>query len=420
MNWSKILGPGILFASTCIGVSHLVQSTRAGANYGFALFGLVIAANVFKFPFFEYASRYSNATGESVIDGYKRIGKVPLWIYFIVTICSMFFVMAAVGVVTVGFLDNLFGLSSLWPAFKLFPTLLLFVVCCSILLMGKFSVLDNLIKLIGGILVLSTLLAFVLTLVHGPVTKVLEFVAPDIFDEAGVLFIIALMGWMPTALDLSAWNSLWTVEKIKTSGYHPTLKETLVEFHLGYWIAAGLSLVFVTMGAYLVYGTGVSMPTGSVAFASQIVDLYTTTIGDWSYLIISASAFSIMFGTSIAIFDGYARSLERTSELILLSDSQAAEALDSSKFYNVSLLVLAVGSFLLIALFLEHFKILVDLATTISFLIAPLVAWANMTLVTEKYIDKAAVPPLGMKVLSYLGLVFLTGFALFFVYVKLS
>ena len=33
----KAVGPGILFAGACIGVSHLVQSTRAGAGYGFDL-----------------------------------------------------------------------------------------------------------------------------------------------------------------------------------------------------------------------------------------------------------------------------------------------------------------------------------------------------------------------------------------------
>ena len=38
IHWlKKTLGPGILFASTAIGVSHLVQSTRAGAKYGFGL-----------------------------------------------------------------------------------------------------------------------------------------------------------------------------------------------------------------------------------------------------------------------------------------------------------------------------------------------------------------------------------------------
>lgn len=423
MNWSKfakVLGPGLLFASTSIGVSHLVQSTRAGANYGFALVLLIIAANVFKYPFFEYGSRYANATGESIIDGYKRLGRIPLLVYLLVTVCSMFFVVGAVGFVTVGFMDNLFGLSSLWPSFGLFPTTVLFVLCCTILFMGKFNALNQLMKIIGLVLLVSTVVAFVLTIFHGPVDQLPDFKAPEVFNEAGILFVIALMGWMPTALDLSAWNSLWTVEKIKTSGYHPSLKETLTEFNWSYWIAAILSLLFLTMGAFLMYGTGVKMPAGSADFASQVVSLYTTTIGDWSYLIISASAFSIMFGTSIAVFDGYARSLERVSELVFLDDDGAEEALHNSKMYNLSLAIIAIGSFILIALFLKHFKLLIDIATTISFLIAPLVAVANMKLVTAKYVGADAVPPKWMTWLSYLGIVFLLGFSLFYLYIKLA
>ena len=36
----QTLGPGLLFAGAAIGVSHLVQSTKAGAEFGFGLFGL--------------------------------------------------------------------------------------------------------------------------------------------------------------------------------------------------------------------------------------------------------------------------------------------------------------------------------------------------------------------------------------------
>jgi len=57
----KTLGPGILFASTAIGVSHLVQSTKAGALFGFGLLWAVMASNVLKYPFFEFGSRYANA-----------------------------------------------------------------------------------------------------------------------------------------------------------------------------------------------------------------------------------------------------------------------------------------------------------------------------------------------------------------------
>lgn len=417
MKWNKLkktLGPGILFASTAIGVSHLVQSTRAGANYGFALLGMIIITNILKFPFFEYAVRYANATGESLIEGYKKLGKPVLWIYFLITIASMFFVTAAVSIVTAGFMDNLFGLSTLWPSFKLFPVVLVFLVSTGALLTGKFSVLDSLIKTIGILLFVSTIIVFILTLINGPIEHINTFVPLDVFDDVGILFIIALMGWMPTALDMSCWTSLWVVEKIKSTNYHPTLKENLFDFNLGYWVAAFLSICFVTMGAFLIFGTGNILPKDSIGFASSVIDLYTSTIGDWSYLIIAIAAFSIMLGTSIGVFDGYSRVLQHSSKILFLSEDNK----HSKRVYIISLIILAIGSFSITAFFMGEFKNLIDLATTISFLIAPLVAIANLKLVSKKYIDKAYTPKPFMKLLSYLGIVFLTGFALFYVYIK--
>ena len=64
----KTLGPGLLFASTAIGVSHLVQSTRAGAEYGLIMLVFVLLATIFKYPFFEFGSRYANITGTNLLD----------------------------------------------------------------------------------------------------------------------------------------------------------------------------------------------------------------------------------------------------------------------------------------------------------------------------------------------------------------
>lgn len=413
VNFLKTLGPGILFASTAIGVSHLVQSTRAGANFGFALVGFIIAANLFKYPFFEYGSRYANATGESIIDGYKRIGKWMLWLYFIITIISMLFVSAAVGAVTSGFLQNLFGITS-WG---IYATVALFVVCIGILMSGRYSLLDSLIKVIGTVLLVSTIFAFTLALIKGPNPQIPVFVPPNIWDEGSMLFIIALMGWMPTAVDLSAWNSLWTLERIKQTGYKPSLKETLADFNLGYMVSAVLSLCFVTLGSYMLYGTGTELPNSSGAFAHSVVGLYTNYIGDWSYIIIATAAFSIMFGTCIAVFDGFARSFERTIGLLFLPEE---ENLSSKKAYNLSLAVIGLGAFLIILFFGKHIKTLVDLATTISFLIAPLIAVVNFRLVTGNHIEKKAQPAMWLKTLSWAGIVFLSGFAIYFLAVKLG
>lgn len=420
-NLTKALGPGILFASTAIGVSHLVQSTRAGAEFGFALIGAVILANLFKYPFFEFGARYANATGESLIDGYQRIGKWMVWLYFVITLGSMFFVMAAVGAVTSGFLDNLFGIGQLkWV------TIALFGICVVVLIFGKYKVLDSLVKVVGAVLLVSTLMAFFLTLERGPSTSGSLMPEIDFSDAYTFTFLIALMGWMPTAVDLSTWNSLWTLERIKQTGYHPPLKQTLFDFNFGYITAALLSICFVTLGAFIMFGTDVIIPNSSAAFAHNIVNLYTETMGDWSYFIIATAAFSIMFGTCIAVFDGYARAMQRTSELLFLSKSAVKETLSSRKFYVGSLLFLAIGAFAVIYYMLfyradsQGFKALIDLATTISFLIAPVIATVNYRLVTWKHYPDEAKPKKWLRILAVSGIIFLSGFSLLYILFKLG
>lgn len=411
-NLLKTLGPGILFASTAIGVSHLVQSTRAGANFGFALIPFVLAANIFKYPFFEFGSRYANATGKSIIDGYNRLGKWMIWLYFLITIGSMFFVCGAVGAVTSGFLQNLFGISS-WG---IWATVCLFVFCTSILIAGKYKILDSMTKIIGVVLLLSTLLAFFLALVKGAAPMKAGFIPPSIWTNESMLFIVALMGWMPTAVDLSAWSSLWTIARIKQTGYKPTMKETLADFNFGYLVSAVLAICFVTLGAYVLFGTGQQLPENSAAFASDIVGLFTAFIGDWSYILIAIAGFSIMFGTCITVFDGYARSIERSSILLFQKEDKLEP--ESNKVYIVSLLVVALGSFGIIFFLGKQLKNLVDLATTISFLIAPVIAVVNYRLVTGSHVAKEDQPKTWLRILSWLGIVFLTGFAIYYVKIR--
>ena len=408
LDWlKKTLGPGILFASTAIGVSHLVQSTRAGASYGFGLLFFIIIANLFKYPFFEFGSRFANATETSIIDGYKKLGDWVLWSYLIITLISMFFITSAVGAVTSGFLQNLFKTTEL----GIWNHIVLFAICGSILSFGKYDSLDGLIKIIGFTLLISTLLAFTLVIIKGPISETL-FPAID-YNKTDILFIIALMGWMPTAVDLSSWNSLWTLERIKQTKFKPTLKQTIFEFNMGYIFSACLSLCFLTLGTYLMYGTDSIFPNSSALFANQVIKLYTESIGSWSYLIISIAGFSIMFGTCVAVFDGYARS---ASECIRLVQNQN----DSNKaHYDILIWILVIGSLGIILLFGSKLKQLVDLATTISFMIAPMVALANYKLVSYPFLEKNAVPPTWLRNLAIGGIIYLISFGLLFIYVRL-
>lgn len=452
-NMLKTFGPGIMFACTAIGVSHLIQATRAGAEFGFALLGFVIAANLLKYPFYEFSSRYTSATGTSLIDGYLRLGRSYLLLYLAITVASMFFVTGAVGFVTAGFMENLFSAEFL----DQWTLVILFAVCAAILITGRYTVLDSLIKVIAAVLVVSTVLAFAIAVYNGPSEQVPGFEVPEVLSGAGIFFLIALMGWMPMPIDTATWHSMWTLERIKQTGFRPRLRETLLDFNVGYVITAVLAVLFLVLGAYIFFGSGEELPNNNSLFAGKIVTLYTETVGEWSELVISASAFSVMFGTIIAVLDGYSRALSRMTRMVgsLKGVPQqasgkpaygggndrddgadhnrgaAAEPLpatgidahhDDSKGlrYPVYIILLVVGSLAIVTFFGDKLKELVDFATIVSFMIAPVIALFNFRLVTGRYVERSMQPPAWLKVLACAGIAFLVGFAAFFALVRLE
>lgn len=410
-NLLKTLGPGILFASTAIGVSHLVQSTGAGAKFGFTMLWAVILANLFKYPFFEFGSRYANATGTSIIDGYRKLGRGVIWIFFLITFISMFLVTAAVGNVTGGFMQNLFGTES-----TTLTVAIVFVVCLILLISDSFKLLDSLIKVIAILLLISTLIAFFVVLYNGPQGQSSLWSMEQVDYDSYIGFLLPLMGWMPTAVDLSAWNSLWTVERIKQTGYHPKLKETLFDFNLGYIMSGLLAICFVTLGAFIMFGTNTNFAPGPAGFAAGVVDLYAQTFGGWATWVMGISAFSIMFGTCIAVFDGYSRAMSATLKNMNI---KFIDKTNDKTLYRILLIIVSIGSFAIIYTFnndVKGFKKLVDLATTVSFLMAPFVAIFNLILVRKKFVGEAFAPNLFLRILAYLGIIFLTIFSIFFIF----
>jgi Mn2+/Fe2+ NRAMP family transporter len=419
-NLIKTLGPGILFASTAIGVSHLVQSTRAGAMAGWGLVWAVGLANVAKYPFFEFGSRYASATGTSLIAGYRKMGKWAAWVFLLLTLLTCFFVLGAIGLVTAAFLDNLLGVS-IRTGTNATSTVAVVVIAGSTLVLawGAYAALDRLIKVIAAVLLIGTLVAFAAATWH---TSPFDVPPPPAdfspWTGAGLAFLIALIGWMPSAVDLASWNSIWTLERIAETGYRPTLQQTLREFNWGYWISAGLALLFLGLGAMILYVDQTALPTGTAAFAAGIVDIYTEALGAWARPFIAAAAFSAMLGTIIACLDGYTRSLSASILTLRHAPDATAKAdvepCKSRRLERGIGIGLATGSLALILWRPNDIKTLVDIATTLSFLVAPFVAAANWYLVSSSDFPKDARPSWTMQILSLLGMLFLVGFSILY------
>ena len=391
------LGPGLLFAGAAIGVSHLVQSTRAGADFGWGLLWALILVNLFKYPFFQYGPRFANATNKSLLDGYLNLGKGFLRIYFLLNIGTMFTIQTAVTIVTAGLASQIFGISDNLVYWSVAITLL----CTLILWLGKYATLDRIVKWIILTLTISTVIAVCLASFKN--TNTIDFVQ-ILPSEANILFLIAFMGWMPAPMDISIWHSLWAIEKNKELHKNPTMKESLFDFNVGYWVTLILGICFMGLGAFVMFGSGIEFSSQGGTFAAQLINLYTATLGDGFYMIIAIAALTTMFSTTITTLDASPRVMSKTIELLYPNRNK--------KDYKTWLLILALGTIFIFMFLLSEMGILIQIATVLSFITAPFYAFLNFKLVLSDQMPEEYKPNKSHKILSVLGIIFLTSFAM--------
>ncbi len=398
-NFLKLLGPGLLFAGASIGVSHLVQSTRAGADFGFGLIWALFLVHLFKYPFFQFGPRYATATGESLLDGYYKLGKSVLVVYFILNFITMFTIQAAVTIVTAGLAINLFGLTDNVITWSIIVTIIGLVI----LLVGRYKLLDNLMKIIVLTLTITTIIAVVMALFNTDKSYSFVQILPQGTIE--ITFLIAFMGWMPAPLDVSIWHSLWSIEKKKDQSEFDT-KKSILDFNIGYVSTILLGICFISLGALVMFGSGENFSPSAGKFAQQFIGLYTHNIGESMYLIIGIAAFTTMFSTTLTTLDASPRAMTKTVELLTNKIR--------SKMYWFWIIFLAIGTIVILQYFMSEMGLLIKIATILSFLTAPFYAIINFILISGKHTPKQWRPSIGMKILSYLGILFLVGFSVWY------
>jgi len=410
-RWSglaRAVGPGIMYAGAAIGVSHLVQATRAGADYGFALVWVVVLIHLLKYPFFEYAYRYAAATGASLLVGYHRLGRWALVTFLVVAFCLSIPTTAVLTIVTAGMASQLFSanLSALVWA------LILLGVCTVLLASGGYPLLDKVMKVLMVFLALCTLGALLAAAGHGRAEPAPDFVANEIWSVAGIGFLVALMGWMPTPVDASVWPSLWMQARTRQTGHRPRLHEALFDFRLGYVGTMVMALMFLSLGALVMFGSGEQSAAKAGDFAAQFVRMYTGALGSWSRIVIVMAAFATMLSTMLTVLDGYPRVL--TVGIRLLRPSM--ERFGNAPHW-VFMALMMVGALLVFVFVTSVMRTLVHFTMTVAFLSAPLFAYLNCRALAAPDFPREAAPPRGLRVLSWLGLVFLICLSILFLVV---
>lgn len=404
-----LLGPGLLFASMAIGTSHLVLSTKAGAQYGWLMFIPILAANLLKYPFFEFGIRFTHIKKQSLLEGYAAFGKKYLWGYSLITAISACTILSALYIVTAGLLKQLL------PWFTGSDgqmAMILFAGISALLVIGQYALLEKAIKILLIGLCLSLLITTSMVLFKGPISPEQDFEAPLFFDSAGLLFLIGLMGWMPTAVEASSWISMWRLEKTKQSGSSLSLKEVLLEFNIGYILTALLALCFLVIGWYTLYGSGTQLSGSAAIFSNQLIHLFTIHMGSWAYYFIALAAFATMFSSCMTAHDALARIGMESIRLL-----KSKPFTPKKEYYTWTVILLGGLNASVIWWASGNMGLLVTIATFTSFVFAPAIGLLNHKMVTQKSFPTKGSPPKWMLLLSYIGIASLSLFAIYYCYV---
>ncbi|MGY0617187.1 NRAMP family divalent metal transporter [Vibrio sp. FJH11] len=401
----RSLGPGILMASAAVGGSHLVASTKAGAIYGWQLAALILLVNFFKYPFFRAGVQYTMGTGNTLVEGYSKLGRHYLWVFLFLSVVSAIINTAALLMFSASLLGYFIPFSLSMASLSM----IVIATCLLILFAGHYKALDTLSKVIMSVLTIATLLAVAIAF-GNPVEQVANFEPPSPWTIAAIGFIVVTMGWMPAPIEISCLTSAWL--KRQASVQEVTPRSALFDFNVGYIGTAILAIVFLALGSLMLHGSGVELKSSGVGFSHQLVGLYASTIGEWSRYLIAVIAFFCIFGSTITVIDGYSRVIS-DSQRLLRSQPDANPKVTSAIMLVVSLVALGIVIFWASALLP-----MLNFAMILAFMTTPFFALLNYILVSKTDLPKPLAVGRKLKWLSIAGLIYLFSFLGLFIWWK--
>lgn len=134
--------------------------------------------------------------------------------------------------------------------------------------------------------------------------------------------------------------------------------------------------------------------------------MYASVLGEWSRYLITFIAFLCIFGTVITVIDGYSRVNEISLRLLFNQKEKNQTPL------NIWMTLTSILGLIIIFFFQGQVATMLRFAMIGSFLTTPFFALLNYVLVTKEKKDL----PTWLKGLAIAGLIFLFGFALFFIW----
>lgn len=288
----RIVGPGLVVAATGIGAGDLVATLVAGSRFGYALLWAAVLGVIIKIFLVEGAGRYSLATGRTIFEGWRTVGRWTTW-YFgpYILIWGLVYGAAAMS-------------SSALPLAALFPgvDLKVFAIACGlvgavVVWFGRYSAFERIIAVFVGLMFVTVVGAAIVTVPNVP--ALLTGLVPTI-PEGGLVVALSIAGGVGGTITLAAYG-YWLREKGWVApGW---MKVMRIDNSVAYVMSGVFVLSMLVVGAELLHSADIALADGEGGLV-QLADVLGERYGafmTWFFLI---GFFATSFSSILGVWNG--------------------------------------------------------------------------------------------------------------------
>ena len=284
----RVVGPGLVVAATGVGAADLVATLVAGAKFGYTLLWVAVLGAVIKVVLVEGAGRYSLATGRTIFEGWRSLGRWTTW-YFAPYIVIWGLVYGATAMS-----------SSALPLVALFPDLslrwtavVIGLIGLAMVWFGSYATFEKLMTFLVGVMFVTVIGAAALTTPNlGEIVLGLR----PIFPDDSVVNVLAIAGGVGGTITLAAYG-YWLREKgWSTPKFMRVMR---IDNGVAYAVTGVFVVSMLVVGAELYYSAGIAAETGDqalVQLSDVLDDRYGEVFGKVFLVGFFASSFSSLIG----------------------------------------------------------------------------------------------------------------------------
>lgn len=288
----KIIGPGLVVAATGVGAADMVATLAAGSRYGYGLLWAVIAGVLMKIVLVEGAGRYSLATGNTIFEGWRTLGRWPVW-YFGPYIIIWGFVYGAAAMS-----------STALPLAALFPAVPLWMFAVATGLAGfllvwfnQYAVFEKITAALVGFMFVTIVGLAVIAVPNVP--NMLGGLVPMI-PEGGLFYTLALAGGVGGTITLAAYG-YWLREK---GWFTPEWMRVMrLDNTMAYVITGVFVVSMMIVGAEVVMAAGVAISAGDRGLL-DLTEVLNARYGDGIGVAFLVGFWAAAFSSVLGVWNG--------------------------------------------------------------------------------------------------------------------